>query len=73
MIGTEAVDDSGTMTGKVDSKITKLSLTVHSVDMGSASVKMAGTPATAAPVIPRDWTVKVSPGGDILDTFTIEP
>jgi hypothetical protein len=65
------VDDSGTITGVVDSKVTKISLTIRSVDMGSGSVKMAGTPAPADPVVPRDWTVKVSPGGGIFDTFTI--
>lgn len=66
-------DDSGTITGKVDSKVAKLNLTVRSVDMEGGSVNMAGASAPETPVIPRDWTVKVSPGGEILDTFTIEP
>jgi hypothetical protein len=57
----------------VDTKGSKISLTIRSVDMGSGSVKMAGTPAPEAPVIPTDWTVRASPGGGIFDTFTIEP
>ena len=32
---------------------------------------MACTPLPADPVVPMDWTVKVSPGGGILDPFTI--
>jgi len=79
--GTFTVDDSeggansGTLTGKIDSKITILSLTaVTEEEDGIVKVKLAGVPLPPVPEIPENWTVKVSGSAQgILDSFTISP
>ena len=60
--------DDGSFTGKVDKKLTKISLKV----LGGLNLKGIRLPP-AGPNIPEDWVVKASRLKGAFDPFTIQP